>query len=53
MAMFSAALCHDFEHCNKFEIFFSNLKIVITDFFEPGFFVKIYCSLSAGKDTIH
>ena len=49
MGTFSAALCHGFEHCNKFEIFFSDLKIVITDFFKPGFFVKIYCSLVAVK----
>ena len=28
------------KHCNKSEIFFSDLKIVITDFFKPGFFVK-------------
>ena len=38
-----------FFHCNKFEIFFSNLKIVITDFFKPVFFVKIYCPLVAVK----
>ena len=49
MGMFSTGLCHRFDHCSKFEIFFSNLKIVITDFFKTGFFVKIYCSLVAVK----
>ena len=43
------SLFQGFEHCNKFEIFFPDLKIVITDFFKPGFFVKIYCSLVAVK----
>ena len=27
-------------HCNKLEIFLSNLEIGIADFFEPGFLVK-------------
>ena len=36
-----------FIHCNKLEIFFPNLKVVIADFFKPGFFVKIDCPLVA------
>ena len=47
MGMFSAALCQGFEHCSKFEMFLSNLKIVISNVFKPGFFVKIYCPLVA------
>ena len=49
MGMFSAALCQGFEHCSKFEMFLTNLKIVISDVFKPGFFVEIYCSLVAVK----
>ena len=48
MAMFSAVLCQGFEHCNKLKYRFSNLKIVIADFFKPGFFVFI-CSFVTVK----
>ena len=43
LAIVSHSILYCFFHCNKLKIFFSNLKIVITDFFKPAFFVKIYC----------
>ena len=38
-----------FFHCNELEIFFSDLKVMMTDFFKPGSFVEAYCSVVAVK----